>query len=53
MWEIGDTVFCQAEVLYNRRDGKVFKIPTSNIIRFKDDKIRELQAFGDPSSAFA
>jgi len=53
MWEIGDTVFCQAEVLYNRRDGKVFKIPTSNIIRFKGDKIRELQAFGDPSSAFA
>lgn len=53
MWEVGDTVIAQVEVLYHRKqDDKKFRIPTVNIIRFRDDKIRSLQAFGDPSPAF-
>jgi len=53
IWQVGDTVLCQAEVVYNRNDGKVAKVPTVNIIKFKGGKISELQAFGDPSPAFA
>jgi ketosteroid isomerase-like protein len=53
IWEVGDTVICQAEVVYNRNDGKVAMVPTVNVIRFKSGKIRELKAFGDPSPAFS
>lgn len=53
IWQAGDTVICQVVVIYNRKDGRVFELPTLNIIRFKGDKIRSLQAFGDPSPAFA
>jgi ketosteroid isomerase-like protein len=53
IWQVGDTVICQVVVIYNRKDGKVFKLPTLNIIRFKGEKISSLQAFGDPSPAFS
>jgi ketosteroid isomerase-like protein len=53
IWEMGDTVICQAEVVYNRNDGKVAMVPTVNIIRFDSGKIRELRAFGDPAPAFS
>jgi len=53
MWEVGDTVIAQVEVIYHRRqDDKRVRIPTVNIIRFRGEKISALQAFGDPSSAF-
>ena len=53
IWQKDNTVIAQVVVVYNRNDGKVFKIPVTNIIRFKGDKIHELRAFGDNSPAFS
>lgn len=55
MWEVGgDTVVCEMNVLYIRNDGKAFKIPCCDIIRFNDSNlIRSLQAFLDINPLFA
>lgn len=53
IWQLENIVICQVVVIYNRKDNKIFKLPTLNVIRFKGDKISSLQAFGDPSPAFS
>ncbi|MBH8572374.1 nuclear transport factor 2 family protein [Nostocaceae cyanobacterium CENA369] len=53
IWQLENTVICQVVVIYNRKDDKVFKLPTLNIIQFRGDKISSLQAFGDPSPTFS
>ena len=54
MWEVGNTVICQVEVIYTRDDGKaVPPLPGCNIIRVEGDKVRELLAYVDISPLFA
>lgn len=52
LWEVGDTVICEAEVTYTRKDGKVFSVPNLNLIHFTEDKIDKYQAFIDASVVF-
>ncbi|XWK85996.1 MAG: nuclear transport factor 2 family protein [Phormidium sp.] len=54
MWLLGeDTVVAELDVTYLRKDGKMFKFPCMNIIRFQDKKVREYQAFIDANPAFS
>jgi len=53
MWEIGSTVIYEADIIYTRRDDKVFRVPNVNIIYFKGNKISKLQAFLDASEVFS
>jgi ketosteroid isomerase-like protein len=53
IWGVGDTVICEVDVIYNRHDGKVFRVPNVNIIRFQGDKVHKFQAFIDASEVFA
>jgi len=53
IWELGDTVICHVTVIYNSKDGKIFKIPSISIIRFTNDKIQKYQAFIDASPVFS
>lgn len=52
-WEIDDTVVCEMDITYNRKDGKVSIIPCLDVIHFSGDKVRELKAYLDPSPAFS
>ncbi len=53
LWEVGDTVICEAEVIYTRKDGKVLSVPNLNLIHFTGNKIDRYQAFIDASIAFS
>lgn len=53
VWELGDKVVSEVEVVYTRNDDKVFKFPCVNIIKMQGDKIREYQAFIDATPAFS
>jgi len=53
IWQVGDTVLFEVDVIYTRHDGKVFKLPNVNIVRFQGDKIRTFQAFIDASEVFS
>src|SRR5437868_11227570 len=45
LWEVDDAVIVELTVTYNRKDGKVIKLPCLDIIRFSGDKIKSLQAY--------
>jgi ketosteroid isomerase-like protein len=55
IWEIGDTVIVEVDVIFKRKDGKVFQLPNVTIMRFKENenKVRQLQAFIDISPVFS
>lgn len=53
IWEVEDAVICESNVMYNRQDGKVFKVPNVNIVRFEGDKVSKFQAFIDASEVFS
>jgi len=53
LWEVGDTVFCEMDITYSRKDGKVAVIPCVDIIHFAGDKVKELKAYLDPTPAFS
>lgn len=54
MWQVDDnTVTVELDVTYFRKDGKVFKFPCLNIIRFQGNKVTEYQAFIDANPAFS
>ncbi len=53
IWEVDDTVICHVDLTYNRKDGKVVKIPNLNIIQFKGDKIQNYKAFLDAAPVFS
>ncbi|MBD2357587.1 nuclear transport factor 2 family protein [Tolypothrix sp. FACHB-123] len=53
IWELGNTIVSEMNVIYTRQDDKVFAIPCLNIITFKGDKIQKYQAFIDASPAFS
>lgn len=53
IWEIGDTVILEADVIFKRKDGRVFQLPNVTIIRFAGERVRQLQAFIDASPVFS
>ena len=53
MWVVDNTVVCEMFVNYTRSDGKLFKLPCLDILRFEGNKIKEFQAFIDASPAFS
>jgi ketosteroid isomerase-like protein len=55
IWEIGDTVIVEVDVIFKRKDGEVFQLPNVTIIRFEENenKVRQLQAFIDISPVFS
>lgn len=52
-WQEGDTVICELELTYYRKDGKVVTVPCLDVIRLKDGKVKSLRAYLDASPAFA
>ncbi|WP_019499928.1 nuclear transport factor 2 family protein [Pseudanabaena sp. PCC 6802] len=52
IWEFGDTVVCEMNVTYNRKDGKVATLPCVDVIHFANGKVRELKAYIDTTPAF-
>jgi hypothetical protein len=53
LWEIGDTVVCEMEVIYTRLDDKVVVVPCSEVIHFKDGLFQEMRIYIDMSPVFA
>jgi len=54
MWEPEkDVVITEVVLTYNRKDGKVIRLPCLDVIKFNSGKIKSLQAFLDLSPAFA
>jgi FAD/FMN-containing dehydrogenase/ketosteroid isomerase-like protein len=55
IWEDGDTVFVEMDVIYWRKDGSAVTLPCADIFRFEGDKVSELRIYmdatpvGDPS----
>jgi len=48
-----DVVIAEVELTYDRKDGKVIKLPCIDVIKLDGGKIKSLQAFLDLSPAFA
>jgi len=53
LWEVGDVVFVEMDVVYWRKDGTSIRLPCSDILRFEGDKIKELRIFMDANPIFA
>jgi ketosteroid isomerase-like protein len=51
-WQKGDTVVCELDLAYHRKDGKVVTVPCLDIIRLKDGKVKSLRAYLDATPAF-
>lgn len=47
LWEIGDVVFVEMDVIYWRKDGSVVTLPCCDIFRLEGDKFSELRIFMD------
>jgi len=52
LWEVGDVVFVEMDVIYWRKDGTNIKLPCADIFRFEGDKIQELRIFMDANPIF-
>ncbi len=53
IWELGDTLICEMELRYLRKDGKTVTVPNLTIVRFEGDRVRSYQACLDASSVFS
>lgn len=47
LWEVGDVVFVEMDVIYWRKDGSVVTLPCFDIFRVEGDKFSELRIFMD------
>lgn len=47
MWEVGDIVFVEMDVIYWRKDNSVITLPCCDIFRLEGDKFSELRIFMD------
>ena len=47
LWEVGDVVFVEMDVIYWRHDGSSVTLPCADIVRFEGDKVAELRIFMD------
>jgi ketosteroid isomerase-like protein len=52
LWEVGDVVFVEMDVIYWRKDGTSIRLPCSDILRFENDKIQELRIYMDANPIF-
>ncbi|WP_313949872.1 nuclear transport factor 2 family protein [Aphanizomenon sp. FACHB-1401] len=52
IWEIGNVVFVEMDVIYWRKDGSVISLPCSDIFRVEGDKFSELRIFMDVNPVF-
>lgn len=52
IWELGDKVVVETDVIYTRKDGQVFRFPCSVVVQFRGDKVYDYQAYLDAASAF-
>ncbi|WP_242039603.1 nuclear transport factor 2 family protein [Anabaena sphaerica] len=52
IWEVGNVVFVEMDVLYWRKDGSVISLPCSDIFRVQGDKFSELRIFMDVNPVF-
>jgi alkylhydroperoxidase/carboxymuconolactone decarboxylase family protein YurZ/limonene-1,2-epoxide hydrolase/catechol 2,3-dioxygenase-like lactoylglutathione lyase family enzyme len=52
MWEIGNAVFVEMDVLYWRKDGSMVSLPCCDIFRVEGDKFSELRIFMDVNPVF-
>ena len=52
IWEVGDTVFVEMDVLYWRKDGSMISLPCTDIFRVEGDKFSELRIFMDVNPVF-
>ena len=52
MWELGDAVFVEMDVLYWRLDGSMISLPCFDIFRVEEDKFSELRIFMDVNPVF-
>lgn len=52
MWELGDVVFVEMDVLYWRKDGSMVSLPCFDIFRVEGDKFSELRIFMDVNPVF-
>jgi len=53
IWELGDTLICEMELRYLRKDGKTVTVPNLTIVRFEGERVRSYQAFLNASSVFS
>lgn len=53
LWQAGDNVICQMEVIYTRLDDKEVTVPCSEAIHFKDGLFQEMRIYIDMSPVFA
>ena len=51
-WQQDDTIVCELDLGYHRKDGKVVTVPCLDIIRLKDGKVKSLRAYLDATPAF-
>jgi alkylhydroperoxidase/carboxymuconolactone decarboxylase family protein YurZ/catechol 2,3-dioxygenase-like lactoylglutathione lyase family enzyme len=52
MWEVGDVVFVEMDVMYWRKDGSMISLPCFDIFRVEGDKFSELRIFMDVNPVF-
>ena len=47
LWEVGDVVFVEMDVIYWRHDGTSVTLPCADIVRLEGNKVAELRIFMD------
>ncbi|MBC1222987.1 Nif11-like leader peptide family natural product precursor [Nostoc sp. UCD121] len=52
IWELGDLVFVEMDVLYWRKDGSMISLPCTDIFRVEGQKFSELRIFMDVNPVF-
>ncbi|HXV41758.1 MAG TPA: nuclear transport factor 2 family protein [Anaerolineae bacterium] len=52
IWEFGDAVFVEMDVIYWRKDGTSVALPCSDIFRFEGHRIQELRIYMDANPIF-
>ena len=53
VWEDGDTIICEMEVTYTRKDGGIVKVPAANIFRMRGGLVHDYRIFTDNSALYA
>ncbi|ARV57280.1 hypothetical protein BZZ01_00365 [Nostocales cyanobacterium HT-58-2] len=52
IWEVGNVVVVEMDVIYWRKDGSVVTLPCCDIFRLEGDKLSELRIFMDANPVF-
>jgi limonene-1,2-epoxide hydrolase len=49
----GDTLFCEGETTYTRKDGREVVVPFADVFEYEGDKIAEYKIYADVSPLYA